>query len=96
LLVDLIKTAIEDILLSSEYQNEYGAICITHKGEKVKSKAKKNIADYLYTNDFQYENEKPALTRVLWIFNEEISHPDFYLTDFGVYKNFVQNLPFKN
>lgn len=58
---------------------------ITEKGEKVKSKAEKRIADYLYSNSFRYAYEKPALARGIWVFHYKISNPDFYLPDFDVY-----------
>jgi hypothetical protein len=52
----------------------------TLKGEMVKSRTEKRIADYLYRNKVQYIYEKPvALTAVSSIY------PDFYLPQFDVY-----------
>lgn len=85
LLFDLLKSAINLVLSSADYEAEYGTICTTLKGEKVKSRGEKQIADYLHSNNFVYEYERPALTRGVWIFRDKISLPDFYLTDFDVY-----------
>lgn len=84
MLFDILKSAFRAIVSSLEYQNEYGAICITEKGEKVKSRSEKRIADYLYRNNIQYEYEKPAFTRG-WIFHDKIANPDFYLPEYDVY-----------
>ncbi len=64
--------------------NKYGKSCVTLQGERVKSKAEKIIADYLYRNHIRYEYEKVARTHA-WIFSKEISRPDFYLQDYDVY-----------
>jgi len=85
LLFDLIKAAINLILSSADYQEEYGTLCTTQKGERVKSKGEKQIADYLYSSNLEYEYERPALTRGIWIFRDKISLPDFYLNEFDVY-----------
>lgn len=65
-------------------KNKYGQECITLKGEKVKSRVEKKIADYFYQNNINYEYEKVAKTRGI-IFHEKISNPDFYLPDYKTY-----------
>lgn len=65
-------------------KEKYGEKCTTLKGEKVKSRGEKKIADYFYQNKIKYEYEKAAKTRGL-IFHEKISSPDFYLPDYNTY-----------
>lgn len=84
MLLGILKSAFRTILSSLEYQNEYGRTCITNRGEKVKSRSEKRIADYLFHNNIIYEYEKPALTGG-WIFKHKIGNPDFYLTEYDVY-----------
>lgn len=69
------------------FEKEYGVASVTKKGETVKSKAEKYIADYFFDNNINYEYEKP-LEEGFWIFKEEISRPDFYLSDYDVYVEF--------
>jgi len=78
--VDLLKAAMKAFMSSLEYQQEYGMPCTTLKGEKVKSKGERQIANYLYLRNILYEYEKEARTDG-WIFHEKISKPDFYLPD---------------
>lgn len=47
----------------------------TNKGERVRSKSEKIIADYLYDNNIAYKYEKPILL------NNTIVHPDFTILD---------------
>ena len=84
MLFDLLKSAVKLLTSSSEYQNEYGQICITIAGENVKSKGEKQIADYLHLKGIRYEYEATARTKG-WIFHDKISKPDFYLPDYNVY-----------
>ena len=84
MLFNLLKSAIDKILDSLDYKNEYGTICYTIKGEKVKSKGEKMIADYFHQNNIEYEYEKDAKTNG-WIFHDKISKPDFYLSAYKVY-----------
>lgn len=65
-------------------REKYGTKCITLRGEKVKSKAEKMIADYFYRSNIGYEYEKVAKTHA-WLFGKKISRPDFYLPDYNVY-----------
>lgn len=73
-------------LLKKLFSNEeqYGLECRTLAGEKVKSRAEKTIADYLFQNKIRYEYEKTSKAYFL-IFSEKISKPDFYLNDYDVY-----------
>jgi hypothetical protein len=84
MLLDIIKSAIKEILSSFDYQQEYGTTCTTLNGEEVKSKGEKIIADYLFRSNIRYEYEKPAFTRG-WIFRDKISNPDFYLPEYDVF-----------
>ena len=65
-------------------KQEYGVKSVTSKGEQVKSKAEKRIADYFMKNNINYVYEKEARRKGL-IFSSEISNPDFYLPDYDVY-----------
>ena len=84
MLLDILKSAIKAIASSLEYQKEYGTQCITMRGEKVKSKGEKQIADYLFGQKILYEYERVAKTNG-WIFHDEISKPDFYLPEYNVF-----------
>jgi len=65
-------------------KQEYGVKSVTSKGEQVKSKAEKRIADYFMKNKINYVYEKEARRKGL-IFSSKISNPDFYLPDYNVY-----------
>ena len=62
-------------------RKEYGRPSVTLRGELVRSRAEKTIADWFYRNGVRYLYEYPAFDR--W--GSVISRPDFYLPDYGVY-----------
>lgn len=57
----------------------------TLRGETVKSKGEKLIADFLFQNKIKYKYEKPARVRIWFFFRKKIGTPDFYLPDYNVY-----------
>jgi hypothetical protein len=63
---------------------QYGTLSVTIQGEQVKSHGEQKIADFLSRNGIRYEYERPIEVG-LWIFNEELCRPDFYLPDYDVY-----------
>lgn len=63
---------------------QYGTLSVTVRGEQVKSHGEQMIADFLSRNDIRYEYERPIEVGI-WIFNEELCKPDFYLPDYDVY-----------
>ncbi|HUK79275.1 MAG TPA: hypothetical protein VLU91_01255 [Nitrososphaerales archaeon] len=70
--------------LFAQEQREYGTPSTTRRGEQVKSKAEKQIADYFADNGIRYLYEWKAQTNFL-IFKQTFAHPDFYLPDYNVY-----------
>jgi hypothetical protein len=65
-------------------RTKYGKTSFTDRGEKVKSRAEKKIADYFNKNNINYVYEIEAKTKQYFV-NNKISLPDFYLPDFDVY-----------
>ncbi|MEI8064679.1 MAG: hypothetical protein WCH84_11530, partial [Verrucomicrobiota bacterium] len=63
---------------------QYGTLSVTIRAEQVKSHAEQKIADFLSRNGIRYEYERPIEVGI-WIFNEELCKPDFYLPDYDVY-----------
>lgn len=59
---------------------------ITKRGEEVRSRSEKMIADYFYENRIEYEYEKPVYIKGHsgW----KIINPDFYLPEYNVYVEF--------
>lgn len=72
------------LLMGSGPKKEYGVKSVTGRGEEVKSRAEKRIADYFARNGINYIYEKEAKTKG-WLFDSTIGHPDFYLPDYDVY-----------
>lgn len=72
------------MLRFSLFTTKYGVESITKKGELVKSRSEKYIADYFYDNQINYIYEKP-FEKGFWIFKNELAKPDFYLPDYDVY-----------
>ena len=70
--------------LFAQEEKEYGTPSTTLRGEKVKSKAEKQIADYFANSDIRYAYEWKAQTNAV-IFKRTFAHPDFYLPDYNVY-----------
>ena len=70
------------ILLRPFHRREYGHPSVTLRGEVVRSRSEKVIADYFSRSGIRYVYEAPAMTR--WGFRR-ISRPDFYLPDYRVY-----------
>lgn len=64
--------------------NKYGEPSRTKRGETVKSKGEKQIADYFFENGINYTYENRAETTNS-AFSRKISKPDFYLPDYDVY-----------
>ena len=64
--------------------NQYGEQSKTVRGEIVKSRAEKQIADYLNENNIKYVYEDQAKTTQS-AFRTRISKPDFFLPDYGVH-----------
>ena len=70
-------------LLMKWYEEEYQGkefkegipVILTEKGERVRSKSEKIIADYLYRKNILYKYEKP-----LYLNGYGIVYPDFYIT----------------
>jgi hypothetical protein len=78
------RTRLDTLGIFSKRQ-DYGIKSVTLDGIKVKSKAEKTIADYFVRNKIQYQYEKPAVRRALWIFKIRISKPDFYLPRYDTF-----------
>jgi len=70
--------------LFAQEQNEYGTPSTTLRGENVKSRGEKQIADYFATSGIRYLYEWKAQTNAI-IFKRTFAHPDFYLPDYNVY-----------
>ena len=72
------------LLIQTRYyrniSNKAGTPSTTLKGEKVRSKTEKRIADWLYQNNIPYIYEKP-----LHVSSFSSIYPDFYLTLFDTY-----------
>ncbi|MGH9920053.1 MAG: hypothetical protein ACRD6W_14455 [Nitrososphaerales archaeon] len=62
----------------------YGGSYTTSRGEKVKSRGEKQIADFFFQNGIKYSYEDQALTTGS-AFRAKISRPDFRLLDYDVY-----------
>jgi hypothetical protein len=77
LLTDLAK-------LFAHEEKEYGTPSRTLRGEVVKSRSEKRIADYFTNNGIRYVYEWRAQTDAL-LFKRTFAHPDFYLPDYNVY-----------
>jgi len=70
--------------LFAQEEKEYGTPSTTLRGEQVKSKAEKQIADYFANSGVRYAYEWGAQTNAI-IFKRTFAHPDFYLPDYNVY-----------
>jgi hypothetical protein len=76
---------LEDLTkLFAQEEKEYGTPSKTLRGESVKSRAEKQIADYFAHNGIRYVYERKAQTNAI-IFKRTFAHPDFYLPDYNVY-----------
>jgi len=63
---------------------QYGTLSVMIQGEQVKSHGEQKIADFFSRNGIRYEYERPIEVGI-WIFNEELCKPDFYLPDYDVF-----------
>lgn len=63
---------------------DYGGSYTTRRGEKVKSRGERQIADFFYQNGIKYAYEDQARTTGS-AFRAKISRPDFRLLDYDVY-----------
>ncbi len=61
-------------------QESYGVISTTEKGEKVRSKAEKVVADYLFENNINYKYED-----TITLGGKHKIKYDFYLPDYDIY-----------
>jgi zinc-ribbon domain len=68
----------------AQEEKEYGTPSRTMRGETVRSKSEKKIADYFATAGIRYVYEWKAQTNAV-IFKRTFAHPDFYLPDYDVY-----------
>ena len=80
-LLALALVVVAVVLLFPPPGREYGRPSVTMRGEVVRSRSEKAIADWFYRNGFRYLYEYPAFDRK----GSVISRPDFYLPDYGVY-----------
>lgn len=64
--------------------SDYGGSYTTRRGEKVKSRGERQIADFFYQNGIKYAYEDQARTTGS-AFRAKISRPDFRLLDYDVY-----------
>ena len=81
LLALVLLVVIVGFLLRPHHRRQYGRPSVTLRGEEVRSKAEKVIADWLYQHGVRYSYEHPAFDA--W--GSCVGVPDFYLPDFGVY-----------
>ena len=77
----LVLLAVAVVLLFSRSRREYGRPSVTLRGEVVRSRSEKVIADWFYMNGIRYVYEYPAFDRK----GAVISRPDFYLPDYALY-----------
>ena len=77
----LVLLAVAVVLLFSRPRREYGRPSITLRGEVVRSRSEKMIADWFYRNGVRYVYECLAFDRKVAL----ISRPDFYLPDYALY-----------
>ena len=61
-----------------------GTSAVTMRGEQVKSYGEQKIAEFLDDNHIRYEYKRPIEVGI-WIFNEELCWPDFYLPAHDIY-----------
>ena len=80
-LLALALVVVAVVLLFPPPGREYGRPSVTMRGEVVRSRSEKAIADWFYSNGVRYAYEHPAFDRR----GSVISRPDFYLPDYGVY-----------
>jgi len=64
--------------------NDCSTDCTTLRGERVKSKGEKIVADYFYQNGIRYDYGQIAKAGAR-ISGTKIPRPDFYLPDYDVY-----------
>lgn len=63
------------------HRREYGRPSMTLRGEVVRSRSEKVIADWLFRRGIRYAYERPVFDPR----GHRVGVPDFYLPDFGVY-----------
>jgi hypothetical protein len=80
-LVALALTVVAVVLIFPRSRREYGRPSVTLRGEVVRSRSEKAIADWLCGNGVRYVYEYPAFDRR----GSVISRPDFYLPDYDTY-----------
>jgi hypothetical protein len=80
-LAALVLAIIAFMLLFPRSKREYGRPSVTLRGEVVRSRSEKAIADWFSRNGFRYVYEYPAFDKK----GSVISRPDFYLPDYDVY-----------
>jgi hypothetical protein len=80
-LLALALAVVAIVLLLSRSRREYGRPSVTLRGEVVRSRSEKVIADWFSRKGFGYVYEHPAFD---WT-GSVIGRPDFYLPGYGVY-----------
>jgi len=80
-LLALVLVVVALVLLFPRPRREFGRPSVTLRGEAVRSYSEKLIADWFFRNEVRYVYEHPAFDRR----GSVISHPDFYLPDYGLY-----------
>jgi len=91
-LLALVLVVVAVVLLFPRPRKEYGRPSVTLRGEVVRSRSEKAIADWLSRNGIRYVYEYPAMTHSD---SRMISRPDYYLPDYDVYVEYwgLANLP---
>lgn len=81
------KAYIDKKIKTSNYNNEI--TYTTLKGEKVKSKSERDIADWLFRHNLKYNYEQ------LTLFKDFSFYPDFYIPQADLYLEHVSNKSYK-
>jgi hypothetical protein len=80
-LLALVLLTIVVVFLHHFRRKEFGRPSVTLRGELVRSRSEKAIADWFSRNGVRYVYEYPAFD----LRGSVIGRPDFYLPDYGVY-----------
>ena len=81
LLALVLLTLIPVVVFRPFHRKEYGRPSMTLRGEVVRSRSEKVIADWLFRRGIRYAYERPVFDSR----GHRVGVPDFYLPDFGVY-----------
>jgi hypothetical protein len=69
--------------ISQAGKTQYGTVSDTQRGERVKSRGEKRVADFLHESGIRYEYEKQVIA------NGRPYLPDFYLPDYDTYVEYA-------